>query len=256
MKQNNLLLIIDAQNDFCLPEGALYVQGATGDIESICKFIDLNRGSISEVILTQDIHQSVDISHRAYWYNSDKEHPSPFTTITLEDLKSGSWQPLYNREKTYEYLERLEIEGEFQHTIWPDHCIEGTVGAEIVESIMEVCKGMNVSIVQKGMNPHTEHFGALRANVMLPEDSSTQLNEELVTRLRAADSIFVCGEAKSHCVANTIKQMCEIDGLIEHTTLLEDGCSNILGFEESAESIYQRAEAMGLKRGYTTDIKL
>ncbi len=256
MNKRNLLLIVDAQNDFCVPGGALYVKGAEMDVERISAFIERNRAAISEIIFTQDKHHKVDISHQAYWQNSEGEHPKPYTTITLQDVEDGLWSPLYDKTEASAYLEKLEAQGEFLHTIWPDHCIVGSQGAEIVEALLEICRGCNTSTVDKGLNPQTEHFGALRANIEIEGDRSTALNGELVERLKSADSIYVCGEAKSHCVAYTIKQMCEIEGLIAKTTLIDDACSDVQGFEGVAEPIYQRASEMGMTREFSIYINL
>ncbi len=39
MNRNTLLLIIDAQKDFCYPNGTLYVKGAEKDMVRLGKFI-------------------------------------------------------------------------------------------------------------------------------------------------------------------------------------------------------------------------
>ncbi len=73
-------------------------------------------------------------------------------------------------------------------------------------------KGNFFDVVIKGTNPLTEHFGALMANVPIEGSPETQLNTELVRKLQIYDKILIAGEAKSHCVATTIKQILNIDG--------------------------------------------
>ena len=62
-RKKNLLIVIDMQNDFCLPDGALYVPGAEDDIQRVKNFIDRNYRMIDHIVLTQDNHQVIDISH-------------------------------------------------------------------------------------------------------------------------------------------------------------------------------------------------
>ena len=44
---SNALLIIDPQNDFCNPNGTLFVSGAEEDCERLAEFIDNNSSKIS-----------------------------------------------------------------------------------------------------------------------------------------------------------------------------------------------------------------
>lgn len=250
MKTKDLLLIIDMQNDFCLPTGALYVPGAEYDVANLAAFISASTKELNSIIFTQDYHSVLDISHPEYWRNIDGEKPNAFTQITLEDIDKGTWIPQYEVEWAKEYLHKLEKQGEFPHIIWPEHCIKGSYGAAIVDPLLQVAMewerlGKRFQIVQKGVNPHTEHFGALRANIAIPSDNSTQLNNTLVAELRDNDRILIAGEAKSHCVANTIKQILELDNFNKELIILEDTMSPVPGFENIADSIYEQA----IKRG-------
>ena len=102
-------------------------------------------------------------------------------------------------------------------------------------------------VVVKGTNPLTEHFGALRANVPVEGSPETQINEELIRKLQLFDDILMSGEAKSHCVANTIKQMLDINGIAPKLVILEDCMSDVPGFETIALPIYERARTAGAR---------
>jgi len=247
-----LLLIIDMQNDFCRTDGALYVNGAEKDVARLGSFIKTNSDKIDHIIMTQDNHHVIDISHPGFWKDKKGNLPLPFTVISVEDVRNGDWIPRFWREGAVEYIHKLEKQGEFPHVIWPEHCIIGSSGAAIVDEIMQPVidwarKGNFFDIIIKGTNPLTEHFGALRANVPIEGSPETQINAELIRKLEHFDDILMTGEAKSHCVANTIKQMFDINGMTRKLVILEDCMSNVTGFETIALPIYQKARKEGAR---------
>ena len=250
MKTKTLLLIIDMQNDFCLPDGALYVNGAENDAGRLGKFIVRYSEILDHIIMTQDNHNVVDISHAVFWEDEHGNPPPPFTGISVRDVELGVWRPRFEKGKAREYIHKLEQQGEFPHTIWPEHCIIGSRGAAIVDEIMEPVKawarkGKFYELVIKGTYPLTEHFGALMANIPVEGRPETQLNKQLADTLRSFDTILIAGEAKSHCVATTIKQMINFDGFAQKLVILEDCMSNVPGFETLALSIYEYAKING-----------
>ena len=255
-----LLLIIDMQNDFCSPDGALYVRGAEVDVSRLAAFIARNSGKINHIILTQDNHQVIDISHPGFWEDRDGNPPEPFTVITPDDIRKGTWTPRFDTQKAVDYVYSLEKQGEFPHVIWPEHCIIASYGAAIVNEIMEPVrqwarKGRFFDVVIKGTNPFTEHFGALKANVPIEGSPETQLNTELVRDLKDSDKILIAGEARSHCVATTIKQMLEIEDLARKLFIMEDCMSDVTGFETIALPIYEKAKKEGARSISSTDTK-
>ncbi len=252
MNKKTLILVIDMQNDFCKPEGSLYVKGAEKDIMRLGEFISASAGKIDHIIITQDNHHVVDISHPVFWEDKYGNPPASFTEINSAALNKGIWRPRFEKEKAAEYIRKLEEQGEFPHIIWPEHCIIGSWGAAIVNEIMEPVKvwarkGNYYDLVIKGTNPLTEHFGALKANVPVEGSPETQLNTELAGKLQHYDNILVAGEARSHCVATTIKQMLEIEGIAQKLIILEDCMSDIPGFESPALPIYRKAKNEGAR---------
>lgn len=260
-RKENLLLLIDLQNDFCTPSGPLFVPGAPEDIERTITFIQKNIFSIDHIVLTADNHQVLDISHPGFWVDKEGKHPAPFTQITIQDVDDGKWQTLMFRNEAVKYIHDLEEKGEFVHTIWPEHCIAGSEGAAIAKGIIEVVKkwsgtGHFFDLVVKGTYPLTEHFGALRANIPSPSAPESQLNINLVKKLMEYERVIIAGEAKSHCVANTVKQLIELTDFNRELIILEDCMSNIAGFEHVADTIFKQAGLFGAKTVKSTEFKL
>lgn len=258
MNTHVLLLVIDMQYDFCSPEGSLYIPGSEKDVSRLAKFISSNESELSHIIFTQDNHNVIDISHPVFWEDKEGNPPQPFTGISLKEILGGIWQPRFQKGQAIEYIRKLEKQGEFPHTIWPEHCLIGSRGAAIVDEILEPAKrwarkGRFYEVVIKGTNPMTEHFGALKANVPIAGFPETHLNTALVDKLMHARKIYIGGEAKSHCVATTIKQMLHLGGLARKIHILEDCMSDVPGFEKIAIPIYEKARSEGTKFKSSTD---
>ena len=246
----SLLFIIDMQNDFCQPTGSLYVPGAENDVERLCRFIGSNADSIDRIVLTQDNHHYLDISHPCFWTDHAGKHPAPFTVIMPEDVETDRWIPRMYPKRALQYLHALRDNDEYAHTVWPEHCIWGSEGAAIVAALMNVIadwakQGKYHTVISKGTNPLTEHFGAFRANVPLPDCPETALNLPLINELKSFDRIWIAGEAKSHCVANTIRQLFDYPEIIKKLAILEDCMSHVPGFETLAAPIFEQAYNMG-----------
>ncbi len=74
------LLLVDVQNTFCLPEFELFVAGRTGtaavdDNIRLCEFIYHNLGSITEIIVTLDTHNPIQVFHSIFWINDQENIP-------------------------------------------------------------------------------------------------------------------------------------------------------------------------------------
>jgi nicotinamidase/pyrazinamidase len=246
------------QYDFCSPGGSLYIMGAEQDINRAGNFISTFSNFLDHIILTMDNHNVIDISHQVFWKDDKGNSPRVFTVITKTDVLSGKWIPQFEKEKAVEYVEKLEIQGEFPHVIWPEHCIIGSHGAAIMDEVMEPVKvwarkGNFYDVVVKGTNPLTEHFGALMANIPIEGSPETQLNIALVNKFRQFDRILIMGEARSHCVAMTIKQMLNIDGIAPKLIILKDCMSDVIGFQNLATPVFEKAMNQGAQFILSTD---
>jgi len=127
----NHLLIIDPQNDFHDQTGAaLPVTGAMADADRLSKLINRKRKALSNIHITLDTHQLLDIAHPVMWIDSAGKNPPPFTIITAEDVRSGKWRafnPAYQKRQQA-YVEALEANGRYPLCIWPPHCLVGGWG--------------------------------------------------------------------------------------------------------------------------------
>ena len=257
------LLIVDPQNDFCDPNGALYTPGADKDMERLAAMVKRIPDKLDDIHVTLDSHRLVDIAHPIWWRDSSGAKPDPFTIITAADVKAGKWTTklpsLYDR--TLKYLEELESRNRYPHCIWPPHCMIGSWGYSIYPKMFEALQVWEenfatVDFVTKGSNVYTEHFSAVKAEVPDPEDPTTQLNARFVQTLEDADIILLAGEALSHCVANTMRDTADAFSdpqYVEKVHLLTDASSNVPGFDNLGEDFVKELTAKGMKLTTTVD---
>jgi nicotinamidase/pyrazinamidase len=266
--RNIQLVIIDPQNDFCDPNGALSVGGAWEDIKRISQFVGKSHDMLEDIRVTLDSHRLIHIAHPIAWINSDGKHPIPFenglpTTITADDVRSGKWRATnpswQERQKTY--VETLEANGRYNLTIWPPHCLIGTWGHNVVPELADALRNWEndcfavVDYVTKGSNCFTEHYSVVRADVIDDEDPTTALNTSFVESLRAADEILIAGEASSHCVANSVRDIATEfgDDQIQKIVYLEDASSPVPGCEQLGTDFVNEMVAKGMRVAKTTD---
>lgn len=267
--KNTHLITIDPQNDFCIKDGpggekgALVVPGAAADMDRLGKFITKNKKRIEQIHCTLDSHQLVHIAHPAFWIDSrGMKHPDPYTLITEDDVVNGTWRA-YNPKwqgEALKYVKALKANGRYVLVIWPPHCLIGTWGHAIVPSVAKAlyeweAEFNRINFVAKGSNLFTEHYSGVRADVMDDSDPSTKLNTELIEVLTKADEILITGEALSHCVANTIRDIAAEFGVdqVQKFTLLEDTTSNVGTFEKMGQDFVKEMVAKGMKITRTTD---
>jgi nicotinamidase/pyrazinamidase len=265
------LLIIDAQNDFCSPKGTLFVPGSEEDNERLSQWILSNKDAIDYIGCTLDSHQVNDIAHPGYWRDKNGNHPGPFTAITLADVENGTWSAV-KPQHAREYLKSLEDQGDYVHVIWPEHCRIGSWGHGLDEKIDNAVTawsrgGKSIHFVTKGTNPDTEHFGAFEAQVPIDNRPETQYNLQLQQILEKYDVVYLAGQAKSHCVANTLKQVVrKAPNLAKKFVILEDCMSDVPGgpdpnnpsltFGVIAQPIYDEAKALGVRFSTTAAERL
>lgn len=260
------LVIIDPQNDFCDPNGALSVPGADDDMRRVTNLVKKIGKRLDDINITLDSHHDVDVSHPVFWRNSDGKNPDPFTIITTEDVNNGVWQPAVPsnklRDRIIEYVTELDKGGRYPLCIWPVHCIIGSWGHNIFPELHEALRSWEteqfatLTTVTKGSNPYTEHYSAIKAEVPDPNDPTTQINTDFIQKLLDADDILISGEALSHCVANTFKDVADEFGsneAIEKLILLTDASSNVPSFESFGEDFITDLEAKGMRKTTTED---
>lgn len=246
-------LIIDAQYDFCDPDGALFVPGAKEDMDRIASLIKTISTHIDQIFLTLDTHHVLDISHPGFWQNMEGKNPEPFTSVSLSDVQSSKWLPRYNKQEVINYLKNLESGGEFGHFIWPEHCLTGTKGASFIDTISQTVRDWSVDnqknyiTITKGTHPLTEHFGVFQAQVPIAEAPETHLNVGLLEQLESFDLILIAGEARSHCVATSLKQLLKHKpALAPKIIMIADGMSDVTGLGHLAHPIFESSIKMGV----------
>jgi nicotinamidase-related amidase len=256
------LLIIDPQNDFCDPEGSLFVAGANEDMDRVSEFIDRQGNRIDDIHVTLDSHYEDDIAHPVFWEDSNGHCPPPFTIITPEDF-CKKWYPAKdgNHDKVRNYLSKLRENGKYDLCIWPPHCIVGTDGRGVYRPVFESIANWEYANVKKahyvtkGLNRGTENYSAIRADVIDPEDPATDVNWEFLSRLYKADVVYVGGEALSHCVISTLLDIARYWGNdASKITLLTDCCSNVDGCDALGENGINELSLMGMKTTKSTEI--
>jgi nicotinamidase/pyrazinamidase len=275
-KGGTTLLIVDAQNDFhpggslAVPNSDKDAERIASLIRSSISD-DKSKSKIDRIVATLDSHHVLHIAHPKFWSCKDGKHPTPFTLISSDDIKAGKWVPrkdlklpvgkklvdasvmkmteesLYDKSGNLnllayciEYTKRLEQSGKFVLCIWPEHCLIGSPGHCIHDNIRQAmyewsdATGNSIEFVMKGQNLLTEMYSALRAEVEIcPE---TSLNKELLASLKLSDQILICGQALSHCVNHTARDLIDnMPGEEHKVIILSDCASSVPTFEKDGE---------------------
>ena len=170
------LIVVDIQNDF-LQGGSLAVQGGN----KIIPVINSIQEKFDLVVATQDWHP--------------KGHKS--------------FASQHSNKNVYD---KIDLNG-IEQVLWPDHCVQGTVGAEISS---ELNQNKIEAIFRKGMNTTIDSYSGFYDNGKL---KCTGLGDFL--KGRGVKEIFVCGLAADYCVYFTAKDALELgftSTIIENAT--------------------------------------
>jgi len=279
------LLLVDVQNDFH-PGGSLAIPTADEDAKRISSFIAKNTCKIDRIVETMDTHHELHVAHSGFWVDTDGNHPTPFTLISSEDIENGKWKPIGSlqvkcsyeeveggvNKKVFEssevfdsnenfdltkycieYTRKLESSGRFQLIIWPDHCIVGTPGHNVVPCVREEMSkwvkntGKSIEWVHKGQNLLTEMYSVMKAEV--PVTESTSFNDDLMKSLLSSNKLFVAGQALSHCVNFSVRDI--VANWPKDEThkihILTDCSSSVPGFENAGEEFLSDMKKAGVK---------
>ncbi|MFA4971241.1 MAG: hypothetical protein WC683_01425 [bacterium] len=259
------LFLIDAQHDFCDPTGALFVPGAAEDMQRVAAMVQRLGARLHDIHATLDQHHLLDVAHPAMWRGPDGQPPTPFTIITPQDVESGAWTPCIPSltRRMLDYVRALEAGHRYPLCIWPPHCLIGSPGATLVPAVLEALNAWAaagpgvIDFVSKGSNLFTEHYSGVKAEVPDPADPSTQINLRLIQALEEADLILIAGEAGSHCVANTIRDVAagfSSADYVQKFVLLTDALSPVPGFEKLQEDFVAEMTAKGMQTSTTVDV--
>lgn len=282
------LLLIDAQNTFCIPGFELYVGGRSGngaveDNVRLCEFIYRNLGSLTHIIATMDTHTAQQIFHPIFFIDREGNHPAPYTDIHAADLREGKWTfnpalaprfniaPSYGQQMMIHYAETLERRGKYALTVWPYHAMLGGIGHALVPALEEAIFFHSIARVDqpefeiKGDKPFTENYSVIGPEVLSgPMDETLgERNPKFIQHLQEVDRLYVAGQAKSHCVAWTVSDLLEDiqaadPELAKKVYLLED-CSSpvvvpgVVDHTETANEAYARFAKAGMRVVQSSD---
>jgi nicotinamidase/pyrazinamidase len=151
----SVLIVIDVQNDFC-PGGALAVPDGDALIAPILRVAE----RFEHVVLTQD------------WHTPD--HAS------FASVHAGKTP-----------FEQIEL-GYGMQTLWPDHCVQGTRGAEF-HPALQLAKAE--LILRKGFRREVDSYSAFFEN-----DRTTATGLAGYLRERGLRRVFLAGLAYDYCV--------------------------------------------------------
>jgi nicotinamidase/pyrazinamidase len=196
------LLLIDIQNDF-IPGGALAVQNG----DEIIPIVNSLQSKFDLVVATQDWHPN---NHKSF--ASQHQGKSAFEVIDLDGL---------------------------QQVLWPDHCIQGTKGADFSDKL-EMKKVE--AIFRKGTASNIDSYSGFYDN---GHRKTTGLADYL--KGKNISEVYVAGLAAEYCVYFTAE-----DALHEgfKTFFIEDATRaiNTEDFEKAKKDLLN-------KGGYIIDSK-
>ena len=279
MKRHLHLLVIDPQNDFCdLPPDylpaettgapsllpALPVPGAHSDMLRLADAINRGMAGLTGVSVTLDSHHRLDVAHPTFWMDALLRPVQPFTQITAADVREKKFLPRDARAlpRVLSYLDALEAAGRYKLMVWPTHCEIGSWGHNVHADVRaaynrweESSLGI-VNKVSKGMNPWTEHYSAIEAEVPDDDDDSTQMNYAFIDLLAESDRIYIAGEAGSHCVKATTEHLAANwdQAQLARLVLVTDCMSAVTGFYEQHERFVRDMRERGVQVATAADM--
>lgn len=192
------LILVDIQYDF-IPGGAL----AVADGDKVVSVANEWMPKFEHVIATQDWHPA---GHQSF--ASEHAGKNPGDMIDLHGLPQ---------------------------ILWPDHCVQGSHGAEFVE---ELEFPPNLEVFQKGTNPEIDSYSGFWDN---GRRANTGLGDYL--KKLGVTQLWVMGLATDYCVKFTV-----LDAVSEgfETFVIRDGCRGVnlsAGDDEKAFEEMERAGA-------------
>lgn len=253
-----LLLLVDTQVDFVHADGALSVPGAVEDTRRTIEWIFRNVDRLTAIAASLDSHIPLQIFYPTWWVSEAGEHPSPYTAITTEDVRTGQWKPLYEPEWSVQYVEKLSVQAKKALMIWPYHTMIGTPGHSLTPALYEAiayhaaARRAQPMFLAKGSIPETEHYSILEPEVKVPDKEGGSLNEQFLNMLASYELVYVAGQAKSHCVLETVTSMMRYFSrdIIGKLRILSDCTSSVahpeIDFEAMANEAFDGFVEQGL----------
>lgn len=232
-----LLMLVDPQVDFVHEDGSLAVPGAVDDMRRTIEWLYHHLDRITDIAVSLDSHFSTQIFYPGWWADADGHHPDAMTPISAEDVDQGRWQPTLEPDWSRHYVHELERRAKKTLMIWPYHTMLGTIGHAITPALYEAitfhaeARQSEIAHLVKGRIAKTEYYSLLEPEVKVPGAPGGTLNSAFLDRMATYDRIYIAGQAKSHCVLESITSIANYQGyqpgLLEKVYLLEDTTSAV-----------------------------
>jgi len=136
------LIVVDVQNDFMLPSGALSVANAEEIIDDVNYLVDIMTAEKDLVIFTQDWH-----CPKHHSFASEHRGKKPFDVVEIDDDDDDDDEQNTTTKTTT--------------TLWPDHCVQNTKGAEFHEKIRVPA---SAKVIRKGFRKRVDSYSAFVEN--------------------------------------------------------------------------------------------
>lgn len=191
------LLIVDLQNDF-LPGGSLPVHEGDQIISVVNQLLEL---PFDLKIATQDWHPA---NHGSF---AGQHQKKPGEVVLLGDI---------------------------QQILWPDHCIQGSIGAALVSTLNQ---NKIDRIFHKGTDVYLDSYSAFFDN---EHRRSTGLAEYL--KQQHIEIIYIVGLATDYCVKYSA-----LDALALkfHTYIIKDACRGVNLQPQDSENAFYEMQRSG-----------
>jgi len=176
---NSCLIVVDVQNDFC-PGGALEVPAG----DEIVPLVNNMIAESDHCVLTQD------------W------HPADHSSFASQHLGA---EPMTSIQMSYG-----------PQILWPDHCVQDSVGAEFHPGLNWVSAEM---VVRKGFRQAIDSYSAFFEN-----DHKTPTGLGGYLKERGFNAVTLCGLATDFCVGFSALDAAKLGF---KTTVVLDACRAI-----------------------------
>lgn len=254
------LLLVDMQVDFVHEDGALSVPGAVADARRTTEWLYRHVDRVTTVMASLDSHIPLQIFFPAWWVDEEGNHPQPYTVLPAETVQAGKWQPLYETDWTKQYVEQLEQQAKKQLMIWPYHTLIGTIGQTLTPALYEAiayhtgARRAQPIFINKGTIAKTENYSIFEPEVKDDTRPNGGVDINRLDLLADYDEIYIAGEAKSHCVLETVTSIMRYyhdqPEVISKFRILTDAMSSVahpeIDFEALATETFEEYAHQGL----------
>lgn len=195
----NALIIVDLQNDF-MPFGALPTKDGDEVIEVANRLIP----KFDVVVASQD------------WHPADH----------------GSFASHYAGKSAGDHVKLAGVD----QILWPDHCVQGTKGAQFVEGLLtsDIDK-----IFQKGVDPNIDSYSTFFDNAHKRDTGLHQYLKEHFVK-----DVYVLGLATDYCVKFSVLDALHLG---YNTYVIVDGCRAVNLFPDDSEKAFAEMDWAGAR---------